>query len=81
MLRCRLPFAPVSATRVTQIQEARITGRAVRDVVPGTLLVTLILSLYAVGVLSQFAHGRITGTPLPLRIRVVPEYRTLDLAL
>ena len=52
-----------------------------RDVMPSTLLVGIILSLYAVRVRSQIAHGRITGTPLPLRIRVVPEYRTLDLAL
>lgn len=52
-----------------------------RDVMPRTLLVGLILSLYAVRVRSQLAHGRVTGTALPVRIRVVPEYRTLDLAL
>jgi hypothetical protein len=52
-----------------------------RDVIPRTLLVGVVLSLYAVRVRSKAAHGRVTGTPLPLRIRVVPEYRTLDLAL
>jgi hypothetical protein len=52
-----------------------------RDVIPRTLLVGVILSLYAIRVRSEAAHGRVTRTPLPIRIRVVPEYRTLDLAL
>ena len=52
-----------------------------RDVMPSTLLVGIILSLYAVRVLGQVAHGTVTRTPLPLRIRVVTEYRTLNLAL
>ena len=52
-----------------------------RDVIPRAMLVGLILSLYAVRVRSEVAHARVTRTTLPFRIRVVPEYRALDLAL
>jgi hypothetical protein len=51
------------------------------DVVPGTIHVALVLRLDTVGIRREISHHLVTRTTSPFLIRVVPEYRVLDLAL
>jgi len=52
-----------------------------RDVIPGTLLVVFVLSLYAVGIHGEAADYRVARTTPPVRIRIASEYRALNLVL
>jgi len=69
------------APSVTQFQESRVTGGAVRYVIPLAMLVRLILSLYGVRIRSEVANCRFNRATLPLRIRIALKYRALNLAL
>ena len=49
-------LVPLVASGVTQFQESRVTGGAVRDVIPRALLVRFVLSLYGVRVRREVAN-------------------------
>jgi len=52
-----------------------------RDVIPGTLLIHLVLGRNAIWILREIANDLGSRATPPPRIRIAPEYRSLNLVL